>query len=67
MAEQGVLASFVGMIGIVLLNFGRTAIVDPPSVLLAAGAFISLLKKIDLAFILIPGAILSILIFGFFL
>ncbi len=67
LAEQGVLASFVGMIGIVLLNFARTAIVDLPSVFFALAAFIALFKKIDLAFILIPGAILSIFVFGFFL
>ncbi len=65
--EQGILASFVGMLGLVLYNFGRTTFVDIPSVIFTAGAFIALLKKIDLSYILLIGAILSILTFGFLL
>jgi chromate transporter len=65
--EQGVLAAFIGMLGLVLVNFGRAAFVDIPSVLFAAGAFIALLKKVDLAYILIGGALLSILVFGLIL
>ncbi len=63
--EQGILASFVGMLGLVLYNFGRTTFVDIPSVLFTVVAFIALLKKIDLSYVLITGAILSIIIFGF--
>ena len=62
--EQGILAAFVGMLGLVLYNFGRTTFVDIPSILFAVGAFIALLKKIDLSYILLIGAILSILTFG---
>jgi chromate transporter len=65
--EQGILASFVGMLGLVLYNFGRTTFVDIPSVIFSTGAFIALLKKIDLSYILVIGAILSILTFGFLL
>ena len=65
--EQRILASFVGMLGLVLYNFGRTTFVDIPSVIFSAGAFIALLKKIDLSYILLIGAILSILTFGFLL
>jgi chromate transporter len=65
--EQGILAAFVGMLGLVLYNFGRTTFVDIPSVLFAAAAFIALLKKVDLAYILAGGAILSIIIFGLIL
>jgi chromate transporter len=65
--EQGILASFVGMLGLVLYNFGRTTFVDIPSVIFTAGSFIALLKKIDLSYILLIGAILSILTFGFLL
>ena len=65
--EQGILASFVGMLGLVLYNFGRTTFVDIPSVIFTAGSFIALLKKIDLSYILVIGAILSILTFGFLL
>jgi hypothetical protein len=64
MMEQGILASFIGMLGLVLYNFGRTTFVDIPTVLFAVGAFIALLKKIDLAYILLAGAILSLLVFG---
>jgi chromate transport protein ChrA len=63
--EQGILAAFVGMLGLVLYNFGRTTFVDLPSIVFSAGAFLALLKKVDLAYILLAGAILSMLIFGF--
>jgi chromate transporter len=65
--EQGILAAFVGMLGLVLYNFGRTTFVDIPTVLFAVGAFVALLKKVDLVYILLTGAILSILLFGFLL
>jgi chromate transporter len=65
--EQGILAAFVGMLGLVLYNFSRTTFVDIPTVLFAAGAFIALLKKVDLAYILAAGAIASILLFGLLL
>ncbi len=63
--EQGILGSFIGMLALVLYNFGRTTFVDIPSVLFTAGAFIALLKRVDLAYILAAGAALSILIFGY--
>jgi len=63
--EQGILASFVGMLGLVLYNFGRATFVDIPSVIFTLAAFIALLKKVDLAYILATGAVLSILIFGY--
>jgi len=62
--EQGILASFIGMLGLVLYNFGRAAFVDIPTIIFAGAAFFALLKKIDLPYILLSGAILSILIFG---
>jgi chromate transporter len=63
--EQGILASFIGMLGLVLYNFGRTTFVDIPSVVFTLAAFIALLKKVDLAYILATGAVLSILTFGY--
>jgi hypothetical protein len=63
--QQGMLAAFVGMLGLVGYNFARTTFVDIPSVLFTAGAFIALLKKIDPAYILAAGAALSILVFGY--
>ena len=65
--EQGILGSFIGMLGLVLYNFGRTTFVDMPSVLFAMVTFLALLKKFDLSYILLTGAILSILLFGFLL
>ena len=62
--EQGILGSFIGMLGLVLYNFGKAAFVDIPSIIFAGAAFFALLKKIDLLYILITGTILSILIFG---
>jgi hypothetical protein len=65
--EQGILGSFIGMLGLVLYNFGRTTLVDVPSVIFTVAAFTALLKKVDLSYILLTGAILSILLFGFIL
>jgi chromate transporter len=65
--EQGILAAFVGMLGLVLYNFGRTTFVDIPTVLFAVGAFVALSKKVDLLYILLTGAVLSILVFGLIL
>ncbi len=65
--EQGILASFIGMLALVLYNFGRTTFVDVPTVAFAVAAFIALLKKVDLAYILATGTIVSILIFGLLL
>jgi chromate transporter len=65
--EQGILAAFVGMLGLVLYNFGRTTFVDIPTVLFAVGAFVALLKKVELLYILLTGAVLSIVVFGLIL
>jgi len=65
--EQGILASFIGMLALVLYNFGRTTFVDMPTVAFAVAAFIALLRKVDLAYVLGAGAIASILLFGLLL
>jgi len=65
--EQGILASFIGMLRLVLYNFGRTTFADIPSVIFTLPAFLVLLKKVDLAYILLTEAILSFLLFGFIL
>jgi len=65
MMEQGVLGSFIGMLGLVLYNFGRTSLVDIPRILMAAAAFLAIYKKISLSYILLAGGLLSILIYGF--
>jgi chromate transporter len=65
MMEQGVLGSFIGMLVLVLYNFGRASLVDIPRILMAAAAFFAIYKKISLPYILLAGGILSILIYGF--
>jgi chromate transporter len=65
MMEQGILGSFIGMLALVLYNFGRTSLVDIPRILMAAAAFFAIYKKISLPYILLVGGVLSILIYGF--
>ena len=60
--ERGILGSFIGMLGLLLYNFGRTALVDIPNVILAGAAFFVLLKKVSLPYILLLGGVLSILL-----
>ncbi len=67
MMEQGILGSFIGMICLVLYNFGRASLIDIPRILIAAAAFFAIYKKIALPYILLTGGILSILIYGFLL
>jgi chromate transporter len=64
MMEQGVLGSFIGMLALVLYNFGKVSLVDIPSILMAAAAFFAIYKKIGLPYILLAGALLSIIIWG---
>ena len=66
MMEQGVMSAFIGMLAVVLYNFGRTSLVDIPSILIALGAFLALYKKIALPYILLIGGILSMIVWGFF-
>ena len=65
--EQAILGSFIGMICLVLYNFGRASLVDIPRILMAAAAFYAISKKVSLSYILLAGAALSILIYGFLL
>jgi len=64
MMEQGVLGSFIGMLALVLYNFGRTSLVDIPRILMAVAAFIAIYKKISLPYILLAGGLLSIILWG---
>jgi chromate transporter len=65
MMEQGVLGSFIGMLALVLYNFGTASLVDFPRILMAATAFLAIYKKIGLPYVLLAGGLLSILIYGF--
>ena len=57
MMEQGILGSFIGMLALVLYNFGSTSLVDIPRILMAAAAFFAIYKKISLPYILLAGAV----------
>jgi chromate transporter len=61
--EQGILGSFIGMLGLVLYNFGRATFVDIPSVIFTVVAFAALLKKVGLPYILLGGGIVSVLLY----
>ena len=63
--QRGILASFIGMLGLVLYNFGRTAFIDIPTVLLAGAAFFALVRKVGLPYIILVGGILSLILFGY--
>ena len=65
MIEQAVLGSFMGMLALVLYNFGRASLVDIPRILMAAAAFFALYRKIGLPYILLAGGLFSVLIYGF--
>ena len=65
MMEQSVLGSFIGMLALVLYNFGGASLVDVPRILMAVAAFFAIYKKISLPYVLLAGGILSILIYGF--
>jgi len=64
MMEQGVLGSFIGMLALVLYNFGTTSLVDIPRILMAAAAFFAIYKKISLPYILLTGGLFSITYWG---
>jgi len=64
MMEQGILGSFIGMLALVLYNFGRTSLVDIPRILMAIAAFFAIYKKISLPYILLSGGLLSIIFWG---
>lgn len=63
-ATRGILASFVGLLLYVLIKFVIAVPWDIPRVLLGVVALIALLKRIDLLYIVIIGAIISIWLFS---
>ncbi len=62
--ERGILASFIGMLGLVLYTFARTACTDIPTILLAGAAYFALFKKVGLPYVVLIGGLLSIVLFG---
>jgi len=55
-ALRGVLASFVGLLATVAVNFGLAAAWSIPAVLIAAAAFAALRFKIDILWVVLAGA-----------
>ena len=63
-ATKGILASFVGLLFYVLVKFGLAVPWDTLRFLLGVAALIALIKKIDLLYIVIIGAVISIWLFS---
>jgi chromate transporter len=59
---RGVLCSFVGLLISVALRFAFQVHWDVIHVLLAAGALVALLRKVDILWVVLAGALLSILL-----
>ena len=61
-ALQGVLASFVGLLGAVAVNFGTAISWSIPMVLIVVAAFAALRLKIDILWVVLAGAAISIFV-----
>jgi chromate transporter len=61
-AIGGVLCSFVGLLLTVTIRFAGAISWDVPRLLLAGAAFIALLRKVDILWVVLIGAVLSIIL-----
>jgi chromate transporter len=61
-ALRGVLASFVGLLGAVTVSFGTAVSWSIPMVLIVAGAFVALRLKVDILWVVLAGAAISIFV-----
>jgi len=61
-ALRGVLASFVGLLVAVAINFGLAVAWSMPAVLIAAAAFAALRFKIDILWVVLDGAAVSVFV-----
>jgi chromate transporter len=62
-ALRGILASFVGLLLAVTLQFGTAASWTAPSILLAVAAFVALcFLKIDILWVVLVGAVVSVIL-----
>lgn len=61
-ATMGILASFVGLLGYVTVRFAMAAPWGPVQGLLALLALAALLKKVDILYVVLAGAALSVLL-----
>ncbi len=58
-ALAGVLASFVGMLAVVVLQLGSVALITPATIVMAGGAFLAVkIFKIDLVWVFLGGLLL---------
>ena len=62
-ATKGILASFVGLLFFVCLKFAMAVPWDGIRVLMALAAFTTLLKKVDVVYVVLITAITSLIIF----
>ena len=60
---QGVLCSFVGLLFTVTLRFAWNVHWDLPHILLASGALVALLLKVDILWVVFTGTIISLFMF----
>jgi len=61
-ATKGILATFVGLLFYATFKFASTVPWDAVRALLVLGAFIALLRKIDILYVVLIGAVISIFI-----
>jgi chromate transporter len=62
-ATKGILASFVGLLFFVTVKFALAVPWDLLRVVLACAAFVALLKKVDILYVVLISAVVSIIIF----
>lgn len=62
-AMRGILPSFVGLLIAVTLKFGLAVPRTPVSALVACGAFTALMLRVEVPWVVVPGAILSAFLF----
>jgi chromate transporter len=61
-ALRGVLASFVGLLGAVAVSFGIAVSWSIPLMIIVAGAFAALRLKVDILWVVLAGAAVSIFV-----
>lgn len=62
-AMRGILASFVGLLLAVTIKFALAVPWSPLSAMLAGAAFAALMLKVEVPWVVVPGAIISALVF----
>jgi len=62
-ATKGILATFVGLLFYATIKFASAVPWDSVRILLGLGALIALIKKVDILYVVLIGAIISMIIF----